>query len=148
MLRISHCLDNRLTVNCEILATCCSTYGPVRTSQEAHSVKIIKFLTLSGLELWPLSRPARSQSLYHLHYPGFLPSYIGFFFKCVTEVKQQKFIWIVFSYKLPLSLLSENLRLWWLDSDACRRWNRLKFLPLRVAVEKDKLECLGQTLSP
>jgi hypothetical protein len=40
MLRIPHCLDNRLTVNCEILATCSSTYCPVRTSQEAHSVSI------------------------------------------------------------------------------------------------------------
>jgi hypothetical protein len=38
VLRIPHCLDNRLTVNCEILATCSSTYSPVRTSQEAHSV--------------------------------------------------------------------------------------------------------------
>jgi hypothetical protein len=37
MLRIPHCLDNRLTVNCEILATCSSTYSPVLTSQEAHS---------------------------------------------------------------------------------------------------------------
>jgi hypothetical protein len=40
MLRIPHCLDQRLTVNCEILATCSSTYSPVRTSQEAHSVSI------------------------------------------------------------------------------------------------------------
>jgi hypothetical protein len=40
MLRIPHCLDNRLTVNCEILATCSITYGPVRTSQKAHSVSI------------------------------------------------------------------------------------------------------------
>jgi hypothetical protein len=30
-----------------------------------------KFLTIPGLELWPLSRPARSQSLYRLSYPGF-----------------------------------------------------------------------------
>jgi hypothetical protein len=37
MLMIPHCLDNRLTVKCDILATCNSTYGPVRTSQEAHS---------------------------------------------------------------------------------------------------------------
>jgi hypothetical protein len=29
-----------------------------------------KFLPLPGLELRPLSRPARSQSLYRLHYPG------------------------------------------------------------------------------
>jgi hypothetical protein len=40
MLRITHCLGNRLTVNCEILATCSSTYSPVRTSLEAHSVSI------------------------------------------------------------------------------------------------------------
>jgi hypothetical protein len=40
MLRIPHCLDNRLTVNCEILATCSNTYSPVRISQEAHSVSI------------------------------------------------------------------------------------------------------------
>jgi hypothetical protein len=29
-----------------------------------------KFLTLPGLELWPLGRPARSQLLYQLRYPG------------------------------------------------------------------------------
>jgi hypothetical protein len=40
MLRIPHCLGIRLTVNSEILATCSSTYSPVRTSQEAHSVSI------------------------------------------------------------------------------------------------------------
>jgi hypothetical protein len=40
MLKIPHCLDNRLTVNCEILVICSSTYSPVRTSQEAHSVSI------------------------------------------------------------------------------------------------------------
>jgi hypothetical protein len=30
-----------------------------------------KFLTLPTLELRPLGRPARSQSLYRLRYPGF-----------------------------------------------------------------------------
>jgi hypothetical protein len=30
-----------------------------------------KFLALLGLELRPLCRPARSQSLYRLRYPGF-----------------------------------------------------------------------------
>jgi hypothetical protein len=30
-----------------------------------------KFLTLPGLELQPLRRPARSQSLYRLRYPGY-----------------------------------------------------------------------------
>jgi hypothetical protein len=34
MLRFPHCLDNRLTVNCEILATCSSTYSTIRTSLE------------------------------------------------------------------------------------------------------------------
>jgi hypothetical protein len=34
-------------------------------------VKKRKFLTLPGLELRPLGRPARSQSLYRLRYPGF-----------------------------------------------------------------------------
>jgi hypothetical protein len=29
-----------------------------------------KFLTLTGLELRPLGRPARSQSLYRLRYPS------------------------------------------------------------------------------
>jgi hypothetical protein len=33
-------------------------------------VEKIKFLTLLGLELRPLGRPVRSQSLYGLRYPG------------------------------------------------------------------------------
>jgi hypothetical protein len=35
-------------------------------------VKKRKFLTLTGFELRPLGRPARSQSLYRLRYPGYL----------------------------------------------------------------------------
>jgi hypothetical protein len=35
-------------------------------------VKRRKFLPLPGLELRPLGRPARSQSLYRLSYPGFM----------------------------------------------------------------------------
>jgi hypothetical protein len=31
-----------------------------------------KFLALPGLELWPLGRAARGQSLYQLRYPGSL----------------------------------------------------------------------------
>jgi hypothetical protein len=39
--RLGTCgLDNRLTVSFEILATCSSTYSPVRTSQEAHAISI------------------------------------------------------------------------------------------------------------
>jgi hypothetical protein len=34
-----------------------------------------KFLTLPGLELLPFGRPARSQSLYRLRYPGSPPLY-------------------------------------------------------------------------
>jgi hypothetical protein len=35
----------------------------------------LKFLSLPGLELRPLGRPTRSQSLYRLRYPG--PSFVG-----------------------------------------------------------------------
>jgi hypothetical protein len=38
--RSPHCIDGRLTVKCVILATSSSTYSPVSTSQEAHSVSI------------------------------------------------------------------------------------------------------------
>jgi hypothetical protein len=37
-----------------------------------NDVEKIKFLTLPGLELWPFCRPARSQSLHLLRYPGSL----------------------------------------------------------------------------
>jgi hypothetical protein len=40
LVEIPHCLDIGVTVNCEILVTCRSTYSPVRTSQETHSVSI------------------------------------------------------------------------------------------------------------
>jgi hypothetical protein len=40
-----------------------------------------KFLTLSRLELRPLGRPARSQSLYSLRYPGSSKLFIQFFKK-------------------------------------------------------------------
>jgi hypothetical protein len=56
MLRIPHCLDNRLTVNSEILATCSSTYSPVLTSQEAHSVSI--------KQSYPRNRPCRHRELW------------------------------------------------------------------------------------
>jgi hypothetical protein len=35
-----------------------------------HNLEKRKFLTLPGLELRPVDRPARSQSLYRLRYPG------------------------------------------------------------------------------
>jgi hypothetical protein len=43
-----------------------------------------KFLTLPGLELRPLSRPARSQSLYRLRYPG--SSHSGYLAKIFYSV--------------------------------------------------------------
>jgi hypothetical protein len=42
-----------------------------------------KFLTLPGLELRPLGRPARSQSLCTLRYPGSLISLKSLTFKCI-----------------------------------------------------------------
>jgi hypothetical protein len=60
MLRIPHCLYNRLTVNCEILGTSSSTYSPVRTSQEAHSVSI---------KSCPRNRPLRPIGLWYVEDP-------------------------------------------------------------------------------
>jgi hypothetical protein len=40
MLRIPHCLDNGLTVNCEILATCGSTYSSYLTGSTLHLHKV------------------------------------------------------------------------------------------------------------
>jgi hypothetical protein len=39
-----------------------------------------KILSLPGLELRPLGRPARSQSLYRLGYPGSYPTGSGIYF--------------------------------------------------------------------
>jgi hypothetical protein len=44
--------------------------GWVDPRASLDDVKNRKFLTLPGLELQPLGRPARSQSLYRLRYPG------------------------------------------------------------------------------
>jgi hypothetical protein len=44
--------------------------GSVDPRAGEDDVKKRKFLTLPGLELRPLGRPARSQSLYRLRYPG------------------------------------------------------------------------------
>jgi hypothetical protein len=44
--------------------------GCVRLRASLHDVEKIKFLTLPGLEFRSLGRPARSQSLYRLCYPG------------------------------------------------------------------------------
>jgi hypothetical protein len=68
-LRIPHCLDSRLTVNCDILATCSSTYSPVRTSQEAHSVSI-KYSYPSNrhwrpIGLWDVKDPTLSKESAH-----------------------------------------------------------------------------------
>jgi hypothetical protein len=44
--------------------------GWVDPRASLDDVEKVKFLTLSGLELLPLRRPARNQSLYRLSYPG------------------------------------------------------------------------------
>jgi hypothetical protein len=46
------------------------TGGRVDPRAGPDDVEKRKFLTLPGLELRPLGRPARSQSLYRLRYPG------------------------------------------------------------------------------
>jgi hypothetical protein len=61
ILRIPHCLDNRLAFNCEILATCSSTYSPVCTSQEAHCVSI--------KQSYPRNRPWRPIGLWDVKVP-------------------------------------------------------------------------------
>jgi hypothetical protein len=45
--------------------------GWVGHTASLDDVEKRKFLTLPGLELRPLGRPARSQSLYRLRYPGY-----------------------------------------------------------------------------
>jgi hypothetical protein len=50
-------------------------------------VKKRKFVTLQGLELRPLCRPARSQSLYGLRDPGFFTSS----FSLIIEVYSSRF---------------------------------------------------------
>jgi hypothetical protein len=44
--------------------------GSVNPRAGLDDVEKTKFLTLAGLELRPLGRPARSHSLYRLRYPG------------------------------------------------------------------------------
>jgi hypothetical protein len=48
-----------------------------------------KFVTLPGLKLRPLGRPARSQSLYRLRYPGENTAYLMF---CLNNIKLYKVI--------------------------------------------------------
>jgi hypothetical protein len=69
MLRIPHCLDSRLTVNCEILATCSSTYSPLRTSQDAHSVSIRSvcpsIMPWRPIGMWDIESPTLSRQSAH-----------------------------------------------------------------------------------
>jgi hypothetical protein len=46
------------------------TGGCVGPTARLDDMEKIKFFILWGLELPPLGRPARSQSLYRLHYPS------------------------------------------------------------------------------
>jgi hypothetical protein len=49
--------------------------GRVDTRAGLDDVENRKFLNLPGLKLRPLGRPARSQSLYRLRYPGSFGSF-------------------------------------------------------------------------
>jgi hypothetical protein len=55
-----------------------------------------KFLTLQGLEFRPLGRPARSQSLYRLHYAGSLKNYYPSFIsiKCTVRINKSNLVGI------------------------------------------------------
>jgi hypothetical protein len=60
-----------------------------------------KFLTLPGLEPRPLSRPARSQSLYRLCYPGYLSHLCSSLFAlrsslifCLLEILSLCICWV------------------------------------------------------
>jgi hypothetical protein len=58
-----------------------------------HNVEKRKFLSLLGLELWPLGHPARSQSLYRLLYPGTIKRSV---LTTITFVKQwlsRRWLW-------------------------------------------------------
>jgi hypothetical protein len=54
-----------------------------------------KFLTLPGLEIRPLGRPVRSDSLYKLRYPGSFRYLIMLYFK----IKQYELVNISFIYR-------------------------------------------------
>jgi hypothetical protein len=67
----------------QVVASCPCQFTPEERAPGTHStggwmgpsagldyVEKRKFLTLPGLEFRPLRRPARSQSLYRLSYPG------------------------------------------------------------------------------
>jgi hypothetical protein len=56
--------------------------GWVGSRADLGDMKKKKFLTLPGLELRPLGRPARSQSLHRLRYPGSLINSTFFFNLC------------------------------------------------------------------
>jgi hypothetical protein len=60
MLRIPHCLDNRLTVNCEILATFSSTYSPVSyltgSTLRLHKIKLSPLRDCGSLQGCEMSK--------------------------------------------------------------------------------------------
>jgi hypothetical protein len=62
-----------------------------------------KFVPLPGLKLRPLGRPARSQSLYRLRYPGSLKNSTGLDYKMnidiITELNAQPVIKFIEKYR-------------------------------------------------
>jgi hypothetical protein len=75
---------------CEWSATCPGRFTPRERAPGTHWIGVCvglraglddvekrKFFILPGLELRSLCRPARSQSLYRLHYPGCVRKYKG-----------------------------------------------------------------------
>jgi hypothetical protein len=58
-----------------------------------------KLLNLPGLELRPINLPARSQSLYRLHYPGSLFKYNHFVISSANVIYCQMLYVMHFCYK-------------------------------------------------
>jgi hypothetical protein len=80
-----------------------------------------KFLTPPGLELRPLSRPARSQSLYRLRYPGSPLVVVKLF---IVTLKYSSFIgWIYLlkSMHFPPKFVSKS---WRFCSGVGSSWSR------------------------
>jgi hypothetical protein len=80
-----------------------------------------KFLTLPGLELRPHNRPARSQSLYRLRYPGSLFKGMGWKYRIVTLLKHHIINQHGVEIKLQVMLKSSLDQGKWSSSEIIRR---------------------------
>jgi hypothetical protein len=78
-----------------------------------------KFLTLPGLELRPLGRPARSQSLYRLRYPGSWTIILVYFKNCKLRLtmeihcnKKESFKALIWFWRKKLRSFENNTEIY------------------------------------